>query len=58
MKDKGYFVSKSFFCWHKWVNVKQKIFGEPKMDSNGKKTTKMKIIVCEKCGKSKYLKID
>ena len=53
-----YFVSKSFFCWHKWANAGQKIFDEPKMDSNGKLTTRMQIKVCEKCGKTKYLRIE
>lgn len=53
-----YFVSKSFFCWHRWVNAGQKIFGESKMDSNGKLTTRMQIRVCEKCGKTKYLRIE
>ena len=52
------FISKSCFCWHRWVNVGQKIFGEPKMDSNGKLTTRMQIILCEKCGKTKHLRIE
>lgn len=49
---------KIFFCKHKWLDAGTKIFGEPKMDSNGKLTTKMEIRVCEKCGKMKYLRIE
>lgn len=46
-----YFVSKSFFCRHKWVGFKIRNFDEPKMDSKGRLTTKMLIRECGKCGK-------
>lgn len=49
-----HFVSKSFFCRHKWDDFKIRNFDEPKMDDKGRLATKMLISTCGKCGKIEH----
>lgn len=46
-----------YFCLHRWVSCGERVFGEPKMDDNGKLSTRMQLQVCEKCGKLKHISI-
>lgn len=46
-----------YFCLHRWVSYGERVFGEPKMDDNGKLSTRMQLKVCEKCGKLKHISI-
>jgi len=48
-------VSKSFFCRHRYDDFKIRNFTDPKMDDNGRLTTKMLIRTCGKCGKTEYI---
>lgn len=47
----------NYLCLHRWVSCGERVFGEPKMDDNGKLSTRMQLKVCEKCGKLKHISI-
>lgn len=47
----------NYLCLHRWVSCGERVFGEPKMDDNGKLSTRMQLQVCEKCGKLKHISI-
>ena len=51
-------VNKSFFCRHKYDDIKIRNFIDPKMDDNGRLTVRMLIRTCSKCGKTEHLAME
>ena len=48
-------VSKSFFCQHRYDDVKIRNFTDLKMDDNGRLTIRMLIRTCGKCDKTEHI---
>lgn len=55
LKSLRIYDSKSFFCRHKWVDLKVRHFVVPKFDSEGQLASKMQIQECSKCSKLKAI---